>query len=367
MSNPVRWGIWGTGGIARQVAADFPLTKNSQLRAVASRSLDRAQRFANEFGVIGAYQGLDRLLADRDIDVVYIATPHRCHAPDALACLRAGKPVLCEKPFTLNLAEAEQVVAAARAHNLFCMEAMWTRFFPAVIAIKRLIAQGAIGNIRLIQGNFGYVASPGHDVLAQPVELGGGALLDIGVYPVSLAHHLLGEPGSMQGAAVLTPGLADEQSVYQLAWPNGALAYLASTLRAETPNDFLIAGDLGVLHIPEPLFRPHRFTLRRYAQRVPPAATSLGKIRQHQFPWDNAEFKRLYRLLSPLVDSLRRGRMHRHLFPGNGYQFQFDEVARCLAEGRTESPIMPLDDTLAVMRTMDRLRAQWAPKTEAAS
>jgi len=362
MDQIIRWGIWGTGSIARQVAADFPLTRNSKIHAVASRSLDRAQRFAAEHNAASAYQGLDALLADRSVDVVYIATPHRCHAPDAIACLRAGKPVLCEKPFTLNTAEAERVVTAARENRVFCMEAMWTRFIPAIREVKRLLNDGAIGSPRLLQGNFSFLAAPDHDVLTQSGAQGGGALLDIGVYLISLAHHLLGPPDALSSAATLSPLGADEQSVYQLSWPNGALGDFAASLRVLSPNDFLIAGDRGSLHIEQPFYRPHRFLQRRYAQPPPlsaPRAHSPLPLRLKAAAKGSSAAQLLLRRFSPLVGFALRGKLHHLPFAGNGYQFQIDEVAACLHYGRTESAVMPLEDSLAVMRTLDQLRAQW--------
>ncbi len=186
--------------------------------------------------------------------------------------------------------------------------------------------------------------------------------MDIGVYLVSLAHHLLGTPVEIHGAAMLTPLGADEQSVYQMSWGQGALADFSASLRVNTPNDFLIAGDRGLLRIDEPFFRPHRFTLRRYSLPLSRNAHSqqpsslralLSKLRHRP------SAKLLLRQLSPLVSFVRQGKVHRHPFPGNGYQFQLDEVAQCLQQGRTESNLMPLYESLAVMRTMDQLRAQW--------
>src|SRR5450631_2072978 len=174
MNSAIRWGIWGTGAIAHSVASDFQLADGGLLHAVASRTKEHAKAFAFEHGVARWGEGLDFLLKDTEVDVVYVATPNQCHFEDCIACIRAGKAVLCEKPFALNLPQAQLIADAARLHKVFCMEAMWTRFIPAVREAKRCIDAGQFGPLRLIQGNFAYPASKGSDTRLFDIKLGGG-------------------------------------------------------------------------------------------------------------------------------------------------------------------------------------------------
>ncbi len=357
MGQVIRWGIWGTGAIAHALAGDMKLAGGAMLQAVASRTGDRARRFASHYGAVKSYAGIDPLLNDPEVDAIYIATPNHRHMDDSLACIQAAKAVLCEKPFALNLAQAERIASAARQRKVFCMEAMWTRFIPAVIEAKRAIDSGAIGPIRLMQGNFAYPIAPTPEANILNRELGGGALLDRGVYLVSLAQHLLGAPVSVRASACFGPTGVDEQSAYQLVFTSGALADFAASLRTRGTNEAVISGDHGVLRLCEPFYRTHRLITRTFAQPAPssggdgepqPAGFLRGVI---QSPAATS----LRRRLSPVLDVLQRGRVQSFPFPGNGYQFQIQHVSDCLRQQRTESPIMPLNDSLEVMRIMDLL------------
>ena len=363
MNKSIRWGIWGTGTIARAVASDFCLASGAVLHAVASRTEERAGRFAAQHGAARWYGGLAPLLDDAEVDVVYVATPNHCHVDDCIACMEAGKAVLVEKPFALNLTQAERMVDAARRCRVFCMEAMWTRFIPAVMEAKRRIDAGAIGAVRLIQGNFAFPAPPGSNSRLFDIEMGGGVLLDLGVYLISLVQHLLGVPQSVHGATRLGTTGVDEQSAFQLLYPNGALASLAASLQVRGTNDVVILGERGALHLCEPFYCAHRFILRSCAppqavQRQDPSSpTGVRKIMEaiRRAP----AMKSLRRRLTAPLTILQRGRVQNLPFAGNGYQFELMEVNRCLREQRTESAIMPLHESLEVMRTMDTLRAQW--------
>ena len=360
----IRWGIWATGTIARQVASDFRLVRGAALHAVASRKIERAKSFASRYGVVRFYEGLEPLLRDPEVAAIYIATPNHRHLADCLACIEAGKAVLCEKPFALSLAQAQRIVTAARERRVFCMEAMWTRFIPAVVEAKRWIDSGAIGAVRLVQGNFAYPVLAGPNSRFFDPKLGGGALLDRGVYLISIAQHLLGSPQSVRGIACIGASGVDEQSAYQLVWPDGAMADLSASLRVYGSNELIIAAEDGLLRLPEPFYRAHRLILKSHPRRHfvadgpdPPKTRVAQKIFQtvHQLPAAGL----LQRRLGPLLTVFRRGRVRTLPFAGNGYQFELSEVTRCLREKRTESPVMSLDDSLAVMRTMDALRLQW--------
>jgi predicted dehydrogenase len=354
----IRWGIWGTGAIAHSAVDDLRLVSGTLLHGVASRRVERARSFAAQHGIARFYNGLQALLADPEIDVVYVASPNHCHLDDGLSCIQAGKALLCEKPFALDLHQAQRIVDAARQRKVFCMEAMWTRLFPAIIEAKRCIDAGMIGSIRLIQGNFSYPVPAGGEARFFDRELGGGAMLDRGVYLISLAQHLLGRPQSIGGTACLGLTGVDEQSGYQLTYAGGALADFAASLRVRGTNEVWIFGDGGVLRLCEPFYRAHRFILKFYPQQQAvvgqDSRSNSGGVR------NSPTAKSLLRRFSPLREFLNRGKVRSFPFAGNGYQFQFAEVSRCLREQRYESTIMPLDDSLEVMRTMDALRAQWS-------
>jgi predicted dehydrogenase len=362
----IRWGIWGTGAIAHSAADDLRLVSGTLLQGVASRRVERARSFAAEHRIARCYTGLQALLDDPEIDVVYVASPNHCHLDDSLSCIQAGKALLCEKPFALDLHEAQRIVDAARQRKVFCMEAMWTRFIPAVIEAKRCIDAGMIGSVRLIQGNFSYPVPAGGEARFFDRELGGGAMLDRGVYLISLVQHLLGIPQSIGGTACLGPTGVDEQSSYQLTYAGGALAVLAASLRVRGTNEVWIFGDGGLLRLCEPFYRAHRLVLKQYAQQQAAVGedsrpNSRGFGRMVGVARNSPTAKSLLRRFSPLRALLSRGQVRSFPFAGNGYQFQFAEVSQCVREQRNESAIMPLDDSLEVMRTMDALRAQWSP------
>jgi predicted dehydrogenase len=363
MKSAIRWGIWGTGAIAHSVASDFRLADGALLHAVASRTEERAKEFASEHGAAKWYEGLDSLLKDTEVDVVYVATPNHRHLDDCLACIHAGKAVLCEKPFALNLAQAQLIANAARLHKVFCMEAMWTRFIPAVMEAKRCIDAGHIGPLRLIQGNFAYLAPRGSESRLFDIKLGGGALLDRGVYLISLAQHLLGVPEVIRGTTVLGPTGVDEQSSYQLVFAGGAIADLAASLQVRGTNDFLILGEGGLLRLCEPFFCAHLMEVQSYAYQEDEQRDSTkspgGKRKLVQRLRKSPTVKLLRRRFGPLLEVLHRKRIRSFPFAGNGYQFELMEVNRCLREERIESAIMSLNDSLAVMRLMDALRFQW--------
>jgi predicted dehydrogenase len=350
----IRWGIWGAGSISHQLAGDFPLVQGAALHAVASRSEERARQFAARHGVTRFYTSLDALLNDPDVDAVYVATPNHLHMQDSVACLAAGKAVLCEKPFALNLHQARKIVAAAGSARTFCMEAMWTRFIPAVIHAKRAIDSGMIGPIRLMQGDFAYPAPASSRAFTK--QEGGGALLDRGVYLVSLAQHLLGRARSAHALSSIGPSGVDEQSSYQLQYSNGALANFTASLCTRGANEFIVSGERGVVRFCDPFYRAHRIVTQSFAQ---PAEGNGGGIRHSPVA------QLMKRRLSGLLGALTSARGQLFAFPGNGYHFELQHASDCLRQGLLESPIMPLDDSLEVMRVLDLLQAQIARQESA--
>ncbi|MFE0338200.1 Gfo/Idh/MocA family protein, partial [Streptomyces sp. NPDC058955] len=318
MADMVRWGILATGGIAERFATDLAGLDGAEVVAVASRTEASARTFADRFGIARAYGGWDGLFADPEVDVVYVATPHHAHREAAGRALEAGKAVLCEKAFTLNAREAEELVALARDRGLFLMEAMWMYCNPLIRRLAELVRDGAIGEVRTVQADFGLVGpfDPGHR-LRDPA-VGGGALLDLGVYPVSFAHLLLGEPDSVQAHARISPEGVDLNTGMLLGWSDsGASALLSCSLEADTPLTASVTGTKGRIDVPRGFFFPERFTLLR----------------------DGAEPEEFTNSHHP--HSLRH---------------EAAEVTRCLRAGETESPLVPLDGTLAVMRTLDAVR-----------
>lgn len=317
---PIRWGILGLGKIARQFAIGLKSVPDAELVAVGSRTREKADAFAAEFEVPRAYASYEALADDPGVDVVYVATPHPMHHANALLCLNAGKAVLCEKPFTINAREAGELVAIARRENVFLMEAMWTRFLPVMVRVREWLAQKVIGEPRMVMADFGYRAGWNPSSRALDPRLGGGALLDVGIYPVSLAAMVFGaEPVKISGLSHLGATGVDEQSVMALSYGGGEIACLACAVRTRTPHEARILGTDGSIQIPEFW---HGGTMTLSVQGKAPETVSL-----------------------PLT--------------GNGYNYEAVEVGRCLREGLKESPVMPLSETVAIMRIMDELRRQW--------
>jgi predicted dehydrogenase len=319
MTTPIRWGIIGLGAIAKSFARGLQAVPDAKLVAVGSRSLDKAKAFAAEFGAARAHGSYQELAGDREVDAIYVASPHPMHKEDAILCLEAGKAVLCEKPFTVNRAELEQVVAVARRRRVFLMEAMWTRFLPIMGRVREWLASGAIGEPRMLTADFGFRCAwdPQSRLLAP--ALAGGSLLDVGVYTVALAGMVFGPaPARITGLAHLGETGVDEQAAFVFGYPKGQLAVLASAVRTNTPQDARIDGTEGRIVIPS-FWKGSRAVL-----------TAGDRTETVEMP-----------------------------LAGNGYNYEAIEVGRCLREGLLESPLIPLDESLAIMGTMDELRRQF--------
>ena len=318
MATPLRWGIIGSGRIAHTFARDMRHTEEGVVVAVGSRSRDSADRFADEYAIAGRHGSYDDLVTDPNVDVVYVATPHPMHFANALLALEHGKPVLVEKAFTMNASEARDLVAAARASGLFLMEAMWTRFLPHVVAIRTLIAEGTLGEIVSVEADHGkwFEKDPGSRLFSP--ELGGGAVLDLGVYPISFASMVLGTPDRL--VAMVEPAFSgvDGQASMVLGYVGGAQAILSCTSSARTATRACISGTLARIEIDGDFYAPTSFSL----------ITRAGEVQRFEFVTE-----------------------------GRGLHYQVNEVARCLRAGLTESLVMPLDETVAIMETMDRVLA----------
>lgn len=316
---PLRWGVLGTGGIAAAFTADLRRSRLGEVVAVGSRAPATAADFAARLGVPRAHGTYEALLADDDIDAVYVATPHPWHYPLALAAIDTGRAVLVEKPFTVNALEARALVAAARERGSFLMEAMWTRFLPHIHYVRSVLASGRLGEIRAVAADHGqwFVEDEAHRLFAP--GLAGGALLDLGVYPVSFASMVLGTPDRI--AAMSTPAFTgvDAHTSMLFGYASGAQAVLDTTLEAVSPTTATVTGTDGFLEVSGPFYAPARVRV-------------------------------------VLRDGTREG--YEEPYEGHGLREEAEEVARCVAGGLVESPLLPLDETVSIMETMDEVRRQ---------
>lgn len=316
----IKWGIMAAGGIAGQFVADLAYANNAEAFAVGSRSLDKAQAFADKFGISRAYGSYEELLNDPEVDVVYVATPHPYHKENVLSVLRAGKPVLCEKPFTINASELEEIIGYARANKLFLMEAMWTRFLPPIRKVREWLAEGRIGEVRLVKADFGFRVGWDPEGRLLNLKLGGGALLDAGIYPISFASMVLGaNPKQVQSTAHLGETGVDEHFSVLLTYENGVTASLNGAVRLAIGNDAYIHGTNGKIHVPNFLSAK--------------TATLYVDGQEAETFTDDREAK--------------------------GYAFEAEAVGEALRAGLKECEEISLDESLAIMRILDQIRGQW--------
>jgi predicted dehydrogenase len=319
VSTEICWGIVGPGRIADKVVQDFPVVDGARPVAVASRSLDRARAFADRHGLDRAYGSYAEILADPDIDVLYLATPHPQHHALALGALRAGKALLVEKAFTATTAGAVEVVDLARETGIFVMEAMWTRFQPAVVALRDLVADDAIGEVRSVQADLGVAREYDPADRLFDLALGGGALLDLGVYVVNFAQMLLGTPERLVAAGSLFPSGADAEATLLLDYGDGRAATLTTSLRNALPGQARVFGTTGWIDVLPRFHHPETIVLHR----------------------TGADPETITR--TPL---------------GAGYAHELIEVTEGVRAGRTESAVMPLADTLAIQTLLGQAADQ---------
>lgn len=317
---PTRWGVLATGGIAKDFVRDLALLQDADVVAVGSRSQESADAFADQFSIAHRHPSYDALAEDPDVDVIYVATPHPGHHAAALRAIEAGKAVLVEKPFTMDAGEAVDLIEAARTRGTFLMEAMWTRFLPHIARIREIVAAGTLGDIvTLTAEHGGYFARNPEHRLFKP-ELGGGALLDLGIYPVSFASMVLGAPTAV--TAVSEPAFTgvDATTSVILQHAGGAQAVLNTTSYAACGNAAAINGTDARIEIAGTFYAPTTFEV---------IARDKSVLETYDVP-----------------------------MAGHGLRFQAAEVGRCLRAGLTESPVLTLDETLSIMRTMDEIRRQ---------
>jgi predicted dehydrogenase len=312
----IRWGVVGPGAIAVGFADAMRMAEGGDIVAVASRSSERADAFGDRYGIARRYGDYAALAQDGEVDAVYVATPQSRHADDALLMLRAGKHVLCEKPFALNEAQAQGMVDEARRQDVFLMEAIWSRFLPAYRSLVDVVGSGRIGEPLLVEADFGFRRSLDPDNRLFRADLGGGGLLDLGVYPLQLCTLLLGPVEHVSAEGVIGETGVDEQVAAVLRHGGGGLGVIKAALRVNMTCTARVSGTEGVVEIPALMHCPNAI-----------------------------------RVLTPAgIDDIDGS------YEGNGLRFEIAEVHRCLAEGRMESDVMPLDETLVLARTLDEIR-----------
>ncbi len=320
MNQKIRWGILGCGKIAAKFAADLQWVDDAELVAVASRDNTKSLEFAKQFQVPMAFNTYQALVECPSVDVIYIATPHGFHHEHATLCLNHRKAVLCEKAFALNHRQVSEMIELAREKKVFLMEALWTKFLPQYNKVVELIKAGEIGDVKMVEADFGFKAAiPTPQRLYDPA-LGGGALLDVGIYPVFLAVSLLGKPEMVNALMSPYESGVDEQIGMTLRFPNRTMAVLNASFAADTPVKATITGTHGTIHL-----------FNRFHN-----ATSRIKISKDKQP--------------PVEISVHREE-------GYGYQFEARHVCQCLRDGLLESPVMSHTDSLLLIETLDRLRA----------
>lgn len=317
MSN-FNWGILGPGGIAQAFAKDLKNLEGHSISAVGSRTLENAKKFSSSFGGT-PYGSYEELVEDSTIDAIYVATPHPAHKDNVILALNAGKPVLCEKPFSVNAHEAELMVNAARKNNVALMEAMWARFLPHYSRVREIVASGVLGEIHTIHADHGQrLADQNIPRLVEP-QLAGGALLDLGIYPISFAHMILGNPSVITSSAVLTDKGVDAQTSMIFDYENGAQAILNTTMIEQTPCRAVVAGLNGWLEIDRTFYNPA-------SMRV---ILNNGSVTEYP-----------------------------NTYEGHGLREQAETFKQLVNSGKLYSEILTWNDTIDIMKTMDAIRSQ---------
>ncbi len=315
--NGLRWGILGAGGIAKQQVSDMKL-HGFDIAAVAARDLAKAQAWADEMGVPTAYGSYEELASDPDLDAIYVATIHPTHAEAARIALEGGKHVLVEKPFTIDAAQARSIVELAASKNLVVLEAMWTRWLPHMVRIREILAEGLLGDVRVVLAD--HDQNNGENERMKRLELGGGALLDLGIYPVSFAWDVLGAPSSVIASATLTDAGVDAETAIILGYPSGAHAVLQTQMTGTGPNRAAVVGTKGRIEIESVWYNVVGFT---------------------RYDADNQVVERFDEKVE-----------------GRGMHFQAAELERIVASGKLEGDILPPSESVAIMETLDEVRRQ---------
>lgn len=319
MHRKFNWGIIGIGGIAAKFAEGLQTTTNGNLLAVASRDKKKAEVFASRFNVPVAYGKYEEIIKNKEIDIIYIATPHNLHFENTMMCLENNIPVLCEKPFAINSNEVKKMISKAREKNVFLMEALWTAFLPSIIKVKEVIKNGDLGKIHFIRADFGIQPERNPNGRHFDIKLGGGSLLDVGIYPAFLALELLGKPKEIKAMASIGTTGVDENCGYMFKYPDGQIATLFSSIAARSGIDAMIVGEKARIFIHSHFFMPTLVSL----------ITNDGKI----------------------IDITPK-------YIGNGYNYEADEVMNCIETKKNESSIMSHNKSIELIEILDEIRKQ---------
>ena len=323
----VKWGIVGTGNIAAQFAEGLQQVEHAQIYAVASRSIDSAKAFAQRFDIPKCYGSYAEMAMDTELEIIYIGTPHPQHYENVMLFLEAGFAVICEKPLGVNAAQTEKMIAKAREKKVFLMEGMWTRFFPAFRQALDWVRSGRIGQQKMLEASFGYDGGSNKKQWRFSHDMAGGALLDVGIYPLAMAFAMFGaDPAQVTAAAYIVNGV-DEYNSFTFTYADGRIAVLASGIGLKLDNRVFIGGSDGAVMLGEGWWHSSR------AEFAPRGKADTG--------------------ISPERD------VFEHPYPASGFQFEARAVQQHVLDGKTEAPEMPLDETLKIARMMDRIRAEW--------
>lgn len=355
----MNWGVLGTGAVAFEFAKALTQVSGAEACAVYSRTYKKALQFSDHFRFKRVHKHLESFLEDPQLDVIYIATPNHLHCEQAIKCLKAGKHVLIEKPFALDVSQAKKIAETARQNSRFCMEAMWARFMPVYMDVKQQVQESAIGEIRFFSGSLGMAMPYDPKSRLYNLQAGGGCLLDLGIYPISLTLMLLGEPEQVAGICRKAETGADTLDRITLTYGNGAIADLQCSFECRLPNRIWISGTKGHIDIPGPVYRPNRYRLETYpamAMEPNPGPSASLKEKLQNLPVIPEFIQKARRW----VDPLRESQQYKWLpYQGNGYQYEILEVMRALENGETESGIMPLSHSIAALKITDQLRSEW--------
>ena len=320
MNKKIRWGILGAGRIAQKFASDLKLVEDAELFAIASRGKTNTEIFAGLYPAAMQYDNYEALVQNPEVDVIYIATPHGLHYEHTMLCVQHGKAVLCEKAFALNARQAKEMIAAAQTRQVFLMEALWSKFIPSWQKMMEITSAGKLGEIKNVLINFGFIpVEPVADRLFNPA-LGGGTMLDIGIYNVFYALSVLGKPDHIEASMTPAATGVDEQCAVLFQYNNGAIAQLFSSYSTHLATEADISGNKGRIRLTHRFYTPDT-TIEFYPGRA-----------------DSKEIIPVQRT------------------EGFGYHYEARHVGECLRKGLTESPVMTHADTLLLMETLDEIR-----------